>query len=161
MSNGRGVGRIQSLVNRSWLKSAYMPHATGSIKCILSSCSNHNWNVPSLKLSANFCRVLLVNRYTTSTLVSSNVTYSDFIGKSPDYVLGKAGLFSTKLSVPELCYFTRYTQSHHFLVASLDLVDYNHMRGSAHACQGKRLRTIVCYLEIAQVYCAISRIAQL
>ena len=36
MNNGRGVGCVQSLpVDRSWQQSAYMPHATGSIECIL------------------------------------------------------------------------------------------------------------------------------
>ena len=75
------------------------------------------------------------------TCISSIVAYSDFTSKSPDYVLGKAGLFSTKLSVPELCYFTSYTQSRHFLVVSLNLVDRNHVRVSACAHLGKRLRT--------------------
>ena len=37
-------------------------------------------------------------KYTAGTHVSSVVAYSEFTSKSPDYVLGKAGLFSTKLS---------------------------------------------------------------
>ena len=37
-------------------------------------------------------------RCTTRIGVSSLVAYSDFTNKSPDYVLSKAGLFSTKLS---------------------------------------------------------------
>ena len=66
------------------------------------------------------------------THVSSIIAYSDFTGKSPDNVLDKTGLFSTKLSMPELSYFTRYTQSYHFLVSFFDL-DCNHLRVSACA----------------------------
>ena len=62
-------------------------------------CGSDSGNVPSLKLSANFCRVLLVIlRYSAGTRISSIVAYSDFTSKSLDYVLSKAGLFSTKLS---------------------------------------------------------------
>ena len=51
-------------------------------------------------------RVLLVIfRYTVGTHVSIIIAYSDFTSRSPDNVLSKAGLFSTKLSLPELCYF--------------------------------------------------------
>ena len=61
---------------------------------------------PSLKLSANYCRVFLVIfRYSVGTRVTSVVAYSDFTSKYPDYVLSKVGLVSTKLSLPELCYF--------------------------------------------------------
>ena len=36
VSNERGVGRVRSLpVDHSWPQSAYMPHTTGSIECIL------------------------------------------------------------------------------------------------------------------------------
>ena len=46
---------------------------------------------PSLKLSANFCRVFLVIfRYTAGTRVSTVVAYSDFTSRSPDYVLSKS-----------------------------------------------------------------------
>ena len=81
--------------------------------------------------------------YTTGTCISSVAVYSNFTSKSPDYILGKAGLFSTEPSVPELCYFTRYTQSRHILVGSLDVVDRNHVKVSACARWGERLRTIV------------------
>ena len=63
-----------------------------------------------LKLSANFCHELLViSRYTAGTHVST-VVASDFTSRSSDYILSKAGLFSTKLSLPELSYFIRYNQ---------------------------------------------------
>ena len=67
--------------------SLYMPHITGSIECILKRVSN-SWNVPSLKLSANICCVLLVIfRYKTETHVSTVVALnSDFTSKSVDYV---------------------------------------------------------------------------
>ena len=122
-------------------------------------CGSDSWNVPSLKLSANFCCVLLGTQQ-VPVFPALHVAYSDFTSKSPDYVLSKApkedhigqnvvyilkssalrylwhvrtttsyyvllskaGLFSTKLSLPELCYFTRYTQSCHFLATSLNLV---------------------------------------
>ena len=73
-----------------------MPHTTGSIE------------IPSLKLSANFCVYYWSFSGTqwVGTSVSTTVAYSDFTSRSPDYVLSKAGLFSTKLLLPELCYFT-------------------------------------------------------
>ena len=44
----------------------------------------------------NFHRVLsVIFRYTTGTRVSTVVAYSDLTIKSSDYVLSKAGLFST------------------------------------------------------------------
>ena len=79
-------------------------------------------------------------RYSAGTHVSSVVAYSDFTSKFPDYVLSKASLFSTKLSLPELCYLQDVHKIAIFLVASLDLVT---MRVSARARWGKRWRTIV------------------
>ena len=92
---------------------------------------------PSLKLSASYCRVFLVIfRYSAVTRVTSVVAYSDFTSKYPDYVLSKVGLVSTKLPLPELCYFARQTQSRHFLyVASLVTTRwFLHMRVSVKDC---------------------------
>ena len=46
------------------------------------------------------------------THVSTVVAYSDFTSKSSDYILSKAGLFSTKLSLslPELAILQDITQ---------------------------------------------------
>ena len=117
-----------------------MPHAAGSVECLLSNCSSDNWNVPSLKLSANFCHALLVIfRYTAGTCVSSVVAYSDFTSKSPDCVLGKAGLFLTKLSQTisawTLLFCEIYTKSPFFSSFSRSR---NHVRVSTHTCWGKR-----------------------
>ena len=93
MSNGRGVGRVRSLpVDRSWPQSAYMPHTTGSIECILL------WQQQLKRTFAETVSQLYIVRYSAGTRVTSVVAYSDFTSKSPDYVLSKAGLFSTKLS---------------------------------------------------------------
>ena len=67
----------------------------------------------------------------------SVVAYSDFTSNSSDYVLSKAGLVSTELSLPELHYFARRTQNCHFSSFSR-----NHEMVSTHAHWGKRLRTI-------------------
>ena len=67
---------------------------------ILPNRVSDSWNVPSLKLSATFCRVLsVIFRYTASTRVFTVVASLDFTSKSSDYVLSKAGLFSTKLTL--------------------------------------------------------------
>ena len=59
-----------------------MPHATGSIECILS---NRVGDTVSQLL-----RVLLVIfRNTAGTRVSTVVAYPDFTSRSPDYVLTK------------------------------------------------------------------------
>ena len=89
----RSRSRSKFAVDRTLLPSAYMPHATGSIECILSKCGSDSWSVPLLKLSANFCCVLIVIfRHCAGTRVSSVVAYSDFICMSADYILSKAGL---------------------------------------------------------------------
>ena len=90
--------------------------------------------------SANFCRVFF--RYSVGTRVTSVVAYSDFTSKSPDYVLSKAGLFSTKLSqtiMPwTLLFYNTETKSPLFSNFSR-----NHEMLSAHAHWGKRLHAIV------------------
>ena len=49
----------------SWPQYSLYPHATSSIIYILSNRVRDSWNVPSLKLSANFHRVLsVIFRYT-------------------------------------------------------------------------------------------------
>ena len=80
-------------------------------------------------------------RYTAGKLtrVFTVVAYSDFTSRSPDYVLGKAGLFSTKLSLPELCYFTSNESTLHkvaiFFVASLVTTRwFLHMRVGVKDC---------------------------
>ena len=78
----------------------YISHATNFIIYILSNRVSDSRNIPSLKLSAIFWRVLsVIFRYTVGTHVSFVVASLDFTGKSPDYVLSKTGLFSTKLSL--------------------------------------------------------------
>ena len=139
MSNGR-VGRVRSLpVDRSWPQSVYAT-CTGSIECILCNCGSDSWKVPSLKLSANFCRVSVIFRYSAGTRVSSVVVYSDFTSKSPDYVLSKAGLFSTKLSQTTIAW-TRlfYTKSPFFSSFSR----FRNHTGGTCARRGMRFRTVV------------------
>ena len=56
----------------------------------------------------------IIFRYTAGTHVSSVVVFFYFTSKSSDYVLSKAGLFSTKLSlsiIAKLNYFTRYNNA--------------------------------------------------
>ena len=108
---------------------------------------------PSLKLSANYCCVFLVIFwYSAGTRVTSIVAYSDFTSKYPDYVLSKVGLVSTKLSLPELGYFARQTQSRHFFVASLVTMRwFLHMRVGVKDCTLQ-----VRNLEITRLQCAIS-----
>ena len=98
MSNRRGVGHVRSLpVDHSRPQSAYMPHTTGSIECILL------WQ---RQLKRTFTETVsqplpcIFGHFWNSagTRVTSVVAYSDFTSKSPDYVLSKPGLFSTKLS---------------------------------------------------------------
>ena len=144
MSNGRGVGRVRSLpVNRSWPQSAYMPH-TILVQSSVYYCGSNSWNVPSLKLSANFCRVFLVisRYYSAGTRVTSIVAYSDFTSKSPDYALSKPGLFSTKLSQTiiawTLLFYKTDTKS-----ACFSSFSRNHKMVSAHARRGRRLHAIV------------------
>ena len=85
---------IRSLpADRSWPQYSLYPHTTCSIVNILSNCVCDSWNVPSLKLSANFCHVLSVIFRYVSTVVAS----SDFTSRSFDYILSKVALFSTKL----------------------------------------------------------------
>ena len=114
LRSGRVVGHVRSLpVNCSWPQSAHMPHATCSIECLLCNCVCDSLNVPSLKLSANFCHVVSVNlRYTAApTFPPLQLIQTSLAGL---LTMSKAGLFSTKpnkLSLPELCYFTRYQES--------------------------------------------------
>ena len=83
---------------------------------------------------------------TVSQLLSRFHHCSLFKLYSPDYVLGKAGLFSTKLSHTisawTLLFYKIYTKLP-FLVASLDLVDCTCVRVSVCVRRGKRLCTIV------------------
>ena len=91
-------------------------------------CGSNSWKVCLLKLSVIF-------RYSAS--------------KSPDYVLSKAGLFSTKLSQTIIAWnLLFYTKSPFFSSLSQSC---NHERVSTHARWCKRLCTTV-----VRVYCAIS-----
>ena len=150
-----------------------MPHATGPIKCILSNCVSDSWNVPSLKLSANFCHVLLVIfKYTAGTCVSTVVAYSNFTSKSPDYVLSKAGLFSTKLSQTIMAWTLLFYKIHVYTKSPFFFGRFsrsrNYVRVSPHARRGKRLcaivaqsrdrATVVCNLGILRMHNAISRL---
>ena len=128
-----------------------MPHATGSIKCILLM-------QRQLKrtFAENVSQLLpcIIGHFQAGTRVSSVVAYSGFNSKFPDYVLNKAGLFSTKLSQNILCNFTRHTQSHHFLVASLVTTRcYLHMRIRVKDCA-----TIVHNLRILRIRNGILRL---
>ena len=108
----------------SWPQYSLNPHATSSIIHILSNRVSDSWNVPSLKQSAKFCCVLsIIFRYTAGTHVSTVVTSLDFTSRSSDYVLSKAGLFSTKLSLTiiawtqllqDIMQWINTTQNHHF-----------------------------------------------
>ena len=66
---------IQSLpANYSWPQYSLYPYSTYSIVNILSNHVSDSWNVPLLKLSANFCCVLLVIfSYTAGTHISTIV----------------------------------------------------------------------------------------
>ena len=77
----------------------YSLYPTHSVVYILSK--SDSWKILSLlELSANFCRVLSVFfRYTVCTHGSTVEAYTAFIIRSCDYILSKAGLFSTKLSL--------------------------------------------------------------
>ena len=66
---------------------------------ILSNRVSDSQNVLSLKLSATFCRVLSISRYTVGTRISTIVASLDFTSRSSDYVLSKTGLYSTELSL--------------------------------------------------------------
>ena len=65
------------------------------------------------------------------TRVSTVVAYSCFTSKSPDYVLSKAGLFSTKLSLT-------INESTLHKVAIFSSFSRNREMVSAHACWGIR-----------------------
>ena len=71
---------------------AYIPH--------ILLCIYYLKKILLLELSANFCRALSVFfRYAVCTHVSTVEAYTAFIIRSCDYILSKAGLFSTKLSL--------------------------------------------------------------
>ena len=71
------------------------------------------------------------------TRVSSIIAYSDFTGKSPDNVLGKTGVFSTKLLLPELGLYTKLPFFCSFFRSRLELFE-----GFCMCARGKRLHTI-------------------
>ena len=111
----------------SWPQYNLYPHATCSIVYILSNGVRDTylrWNcVPTF---AVYCRSFSGTQWvlTFSAIVAS----SDFTSKSSDYVLSKAGLFSTKLSLslPELSYFTRYNAMNRHFTKSLFFTCNNH-----------------------------------
>ena len=127
MRNGR-VGCVPSLpVDRSLPQSAYMPHTTGSIECILL------WQRQLKRTFTESVSQLLPCMFghlysAGGTCVISVVAYSDLTSKSPDYVLSKVGLFSTKLSQT---------------IVPWTLFSRNHEIVSAHARRDKRLLAMV------------------
>ena len=54
----------------------YIVHATCCIEFVIFNCVNNNRNLPSLKLSANFCNVLpIIFMHIVGTWVSTVIAY--------------------------------------------------------------------------------------
>ena len=102
---------------------AYISHAISSIVYILSNHVSDSRNIPSLKLSATFCRVLFVIFwYTVGTRISTIVASLDFTSRSTDYVLIKAGLLSTTYFTRSKAMNQQYTKSPFFISFSCNHV---------------------------------------
>ena len=144
---------VQSLpANRSWPQYSLYPHATCSIVYILSNRVSGSWNIPSLKLSANFCHVLSVLfRYTEGTYISTILASLDFTSRSSDYVLSKAGLLSAKLSQTIIAWTQQWintTQNHQILLAALITTRSIFV----HVCQGERVKPTTLHCFLLEVY---------
>ena len=75
----------------------YISHTSSSIVYILPNRVSDSQNVPSLKLSATFCRVVsVIFRYTVDAPISTDVASLDFTSRSSRYILSKTGLYPTK-----------------------------------------------------------------
>lgn len=125
--------RVLSLpVNNSWLQ--YSSLTTSSVLYILPNYVSDSWNVPSLKLSTNFCRVLLVifrgfisfclipflihltkvDMSHFSNIVGTIVAYSDCTSRCSDYVLNikQVCILAWTLLIYEIIMqWIRYTKS--------------------------------------------------
>ena len=93
----------------SWKSRKLLPRGNFPLYGICN-CVSNSWNVPSLKLSPNFCTVLLVIfRYIAGTCVSTILACSDFTSSSWLH----SEVFPTKLSLTVIAWTLQVYKMYH------------------------------------------------